>query len=80
MSNSISTTGFERAEQLRKSFTEYANALGVDAVARLCTIYFSSDQAGIFQDFQVLRNRCLGQWHDVDNLTTNASAAKREGL
>ena len=63
-----------------KSFPKQANGLSVDAVAGPLAIDFTSNQAGIFQNFQVLGNRCLGQWHQVDNLTTNTGAAKSKGL
>jgi hypothetical protein len=65
---------------LPESFAKYAHGLGIDTVARPRSIDFSGDQAGVFKGFQVLRNRCLGQWHDIDNLATNASAAAGEDL
>jgi len=63
-----------------KPLTKLTHGLGIDAVARSLTIDFSSDQAGVFQDFQMLGNGCLGQWHDIDNLTTNAGTALCEHL
>ena len=63
-----------------KSFPKQANGLSVDAIAGPLAIDFTGDQAGIFKDFQVLGNRCLGQRHQVDNLTANTGAARCEGL
>jgi hypothetical protein len=65
---------------LPKSFTKLSHGRGINAVAGLGTIGFPGNQAGILQGFQMLRNRCLGQGHDIDNLTTNACAAAREGM
>ena len=51
----------------------------IDAVAGPRPVDLAAYQAGLPQHFQVLRDRGLGQRHDIDDLAADADAAPGEG-
>ena len=63
-----------------KSLTKIAHGFSINAVTGPWAINLTRNQTGILQNFQVLRNRSLGQGHEIDDLTANACAAAREGM
>jgi hypothetical protein len=80
MSNSLLTTIFESAKQLPDIFPQCPHGTGIDAVTGPRAVDRSGDQACFFKHLQVLRNRGLGQWHDIDNLTAQTGTAASECL
>jgi hypothetical protein len=74
------TAVFQRPEQLSEFLTQHPHAFPVDAVTGSRAIDGSGNKVSIFEHFQVLGYRGLGQGNNLNHFTALAAATARKCL